>query len=94
MHERGTRVRRVLVAALMLCAAWLVVQNTVLLALLVWLGPHGALSALISVLRIGSVAAAVSVVVLAAMATGALITVAATRRRGWDGAIGREVRHG
>ena len=95
MREAGmVRARRVTIAALVLCAAWLVLQNTLLLALLVWVKPHGAVTALISILRYGSVAAAVSVLMLGAMAAGGLIVLGATRRRAWAGLAGREVRHG
>jgi hypothetical protein len=95
MREAGVvRVRRVAIAALGLCAAWLVLQNTLLLALVVWLKPVGAVTALVSILRYGSVAAAVSVVMLVAMTVGGLIVFGATRRRAVAGIVGREVRHG
>jgi hypothetical protein len=87
------RMRRILIAALGLCAAWLVLQNTLLLALVVWFKPIGAVTALVSVLRYGSVAAAVSVLMLGAMAVGGLIVFGATRGRAMA-VVGREVRHG
>jgi hypothetical protein len=94
MRDTGSvRRRRIVITGLALCAAWLVLQNTLLLALLVWVKPLGAATALVSILRYGSVAAAVSVLMLGAMTVGGLIVFGATRRRAWAGVAGREVRH-
>ena len=86
--------RRITLAILGLLAAWLVIQNTLLLAAAVWAAPHVAMSVPDSALRLGSALLGLSMATLVAMAVGAAIVWVVTRRREPSSPQRAEVRHG
>jgi hypothetical protein len=81
VREVRTPRHRGMLALLALGFGWLVVQNTVLLALFVWMRAHGTVAALATLMRIGSLVIAAAVVVASAMALGAALAFALTRGR-------------
>ena len=93
MHEARRSRRRGLMMMLALVLGWLVVQNTALLAVLVWMQSHSSFPALANLLRVGSVVVAASVTVASAMIVGAAVAMAVVRGRR-SSRMGRmEVRH-
>ena len=93
MRDPRSPRHRGLVALLALGFGWLVVQNTVLLAMFVWMRAYGALATLAGVMRIGSVVIAAAVVVASAMALGAVLAFAVTRGRRGARVARMEVHH-
>ena len=83
------RVHPAVVAALALCAAWLIVQNAAVLAVLAWTGPGPALALGRAILRIGFVL--LQQVWWLPLATLAVLALVAS---GLRGTVRREVRHG
>jgi len=49
--RRGTQ--RALMVMLLLCAAWLIVQNAVLFAVIAWAGPHAAVAMGRALVKVG-----------------------------------------
>lgn len=80
---RDTRAprRRAMMIALTFAFGWLVLQNTTLLALFVWVWSHATLPADGLLLRLGSLLAAAAATVASAMLVGAGLAVAVARGR-------------
>ncbi len=85
---------RGMIALLAFGFGWLVVQNTVLFAMFVWMRAHGTVASMAHLARVASLVIAAAVVVASAMALGAALAIAAVRgRRAARTGAGMGIRH-